>query len=521
MVVRVGELLSVRRGTINILSNDHRVSVRGISVSFAGVTALTDVSIDFEPGEIHALVGENGAGKSTLGKVVGGAIKPDSGYVSIDGHAAHFRTPFDALQRGISMVAQEIALAGHLTVIENVYLGLERNFWTSRRKMLEQLKELMEWSDIRVDPHSKVADLSLAEQQKVEILRSLARDSRLIIFDEPTAALGLQETRSLLATMRTLKDRGRTAIFVTHYLEEVLQVSDRVSVLRDGALVGTFATSEMTKSSLVEKMIGQRSGLQFPPKAPVKETRDVISVQNLRAPNVQNVSLNVREGQIVALTGLVGSGRTEVLNAIFTGEFDGGAIVIGKNGRSRSVSKSIRQGLAYIPESRKDQGLLLSRSIRENISLAHMGSISGFGWIRKRKEVSNAKRLINELRIRCSSIDSNVENLSGGNQQKVMFAKWLFRPPRLLIIDEPTRGVDVGAKSAIYSIIQSLAADGMAVLMVSSEFEEVVGLAHVAYVMYRGRIVGKLNSNEMDEDKLLRLSFMEEEYNEDREELRK
>jgi len=485
------------------------LSVRNISVSFAGVSALDDVSLEFRPGEIHALVGENGAGKSTLGKVISGAETRDDGSIYIDGRPERLRSPHDALQRGVSRVAQEISLAGHLSVLENIYLGIDPHFWTSRKRILARFRSLVEWSGIQVEPDIAVEHLSLAEQQKVEILRALARESNLIIFDEPTAALGLEETQLLLKTMKSLKERGCATVFVSHFLEEVLEASDRISVLRDGRLVGTYDANGTTREFLIERMIGQSTGLDFPPKTVMGEERhpEVLSATHLTAHNVDDVSLSVRAGEIVALTGLVGSGRSEVLEAVFTGAFDSGTVTVDAK-RNRSIAQSIRSGVSLIPESRKDQGLLLTRSIRENASLAHKGSTARLGWISRRRETRKIKSLIEGLRIRCSSIEANVETLSGGNQQKVMFAKWLYRTPRLLLIDEPTRGVDVGAKAAIYNIIHSLAAEGMAVLMVTSEFEEVEGLAHRAYVMSRGKVVAELGPAEMSVEKLLALSFL-------------
>jgi ribose transport system ATP-binding protein len=489
------------------------VETRDLSKRFGGVQALNEVSVSVVRGRVHALVGENGAGKSTLGKLIAGVLQPNGGDLLVDGEVVQFRSPRDALLHGVTMIAQEISLVPTRSVVENVFLGIEtaRAGHVDRRSLRRRYDELEEQVQFGISPGVPVGALKIAEQQKVEILRALAREAKLIVMDEPTAALTGDEAQKLLEIVRELRDRGTTIVYVSHFLEEVLSIADDVTVLRDGRLVQTAAAAGQTATSLVIAMLGRTMETTFPPKTlPATDAPVVLSVENLETRGfLRDISLEVRAGEIVGLAGLVGSGRTEVARAIFGADpTTGGTIRLdGKEVRIGSPRKAIELGVALLPESRKSQGLLMGRSIAENVTLPHLELVSRHGTVSRRAERAYADDLIRRVDVRTPHAAVPVNALSGGNQQKVLFAKWLLHPPRVLIADEPTRGVDVGAKRAIYELIQSLAADGMAVLLISSELEEVLGLAHRVLVMRGGEIVKRLGGDEITENAVISASF--------------
>ena len=489
------------------------VETRGISKRFGGVQALSDVSISVVRGTVHALIGENGAGKSTLGKVIAGVIAPDQGELRVAGSLVEFRSPREAQRQGVTTIAQEISLVPARTVVENVFLGIEtaRAGHVDRRALRRRYDELEEQVHFGIPPTIPVASLRIADQQKVEILRALAREARLIVMDEPTAALSNDEAAKLLEIVRVLRDRGTTIVFVSHFLEEVLSIADEVTVLRDGRLVQTTAAAGQTAASLVTAMLGRSMETTFPPKQPPRAGGEVVlAIEGLSTKGLlRDISLEIRAGEIVGLAGLVGSGRSEVARAIFgadpiaTGTIRRG----GEEVRIRSPRSAIRHGLALLPEDRKTQGLLMQRSIVENVTLPHLELVSRYGTVLRKAERARADELINRADVRTPSATIAVDALSGGNQQKVLFSKWLLHRPRVFLADEPTRGVDVGAKRAIYELIHSLAAEGMGVLLISSELEEVLGLAHRVLVMRQGRIVRRLEGDEITEDAVISAAF--------------
>jgi rhamnose transport system ATP-binding protein len=489
------------------------VEARGISKRFGGVQALDDVSITILAGEVHGLVGENGAGKSTLAKVIGGVHRPDAGELLVDGQPVSFHAPRDALDSGIATIAQEIALVPARTVLENVLLGIESNSAgvVRTRELRKRFDELNERTGFGLDPLAVVRTLRTAEQQKVEILRAIAREARLLLMDEPTAALTRDETDRLLDTVRALAAGGTAIVLVSHYLEEVLSVCDTVTSMRNGRLVRTAPASEETPEKLVSAMIGRDMSLEFPAKVqPPADAPVVLEVRGLtRGRDLQDVSLTVRAGEIVGLAGLVGSGRTEVARAIFGADhLDSGEIVFeGKPVTVKSPRQAARLGIAMLPESRKEQGLFMIRPVRENISIVDVRAISRIGVVERRNEGRRTGALADELDVRTSSQEAMVTTLSGGNQQKVLFAKWLFRRPKLLIADEPTRGVDVGAKRQIYELLIGLAEEGMAILLISSEIEEVLGLSHRVLVMRTGRIVEEFVGDAATDEAVMTAAF--------------
>jgi ABC-type sugar transport system ATPase subunit len=487
-------------------------SVRAIHKRYGAAVALADVSIDVAAGEIHALVGENGAGKSTLGKVVAGAVAPDAGEILVDGEPVSYRSPRDAIRYGIGLIEQEFALAPDLSVLDNVFLGVELGSrgLVDRARQRERFAELAERIGFRERPSVAVRTLRTADQQKVEILRQLVRDTRLIVMDEPTAALTRDEADRLLQITRELRDDGVTVIYVSHILGDVLALADTVTVLKDGRHVKTAPAREETTDSLVTAMLGRSLDVAFPDRTPPPADAPVVlSVRALsRPPAFDDISFDVRAGEIVGLAGLVGSGRTEIARAIFGADPASGTIAIaGRELRSRSPRSSIRRGLALLPESRKDQGLVMVRPLVENVTMAHIDEVTRRGVLQRRREHRVVGDTLRSVDARTTSQSLPVSSLSGGNQQKAALAKWLVKTPRLLLADEPTRGIDVGAKRAIYDLIQGLAAGGLGVLLISSELEEVLGLAHRVIALRAGRIVGEYAADEADEATVMRAVF--------------
>jgi len=489
------------------------VETRAISKRFGGVQALRDVDLEIERGAIHALVGENGAGKSTLGKILAGVHKPDEGELWVEGSRVAYRSPRDALRDGITIITQEPTVVPHRSVQENVFLGVERGAagMLDERRTARRFAALVEETGIELPGRRLARTLRVADQQKVEILRAIARDAKLFVMDEPTSALTTDEAERLFEVIRRLRDGGATVVYVSHFLPEVLRLADAVTVLRDGRLVRTAPTKDETPERLVSAMLGRSLDLAFPPKVPApKDAPVVLSVRGLsRPPAVQDVSFDIRAGEIVGLAGLIGSGRSEVARAIFGADrpIAGVIEVDGRPVSPRSPRAAIRRGIAMLPEDRKRQGLLMLRSVVDNVTLPHLEDVSAVGVLSTRIERTRTSELIASLDVRAKSNDAPVNTLSGGNQQKVLFAKWLFRRPRVLIADEPTRGVDVGAKRAIYELIESLAAEGIAVLLISSEHEEVLGLAHRVLVMRGGRIVAEFDEQTMSENAVLHAAF--------------
>ena len=496
--------------------SDPHVEAIGIGKRFGGVRALDDVTVTVERGEIHGLVGENGAGKSTLGKLIAGVHAPDSGELRVNGVPVRYHSPRDAIGDGVTMIAQEIALVPARSVIENVYLGSEshRMGLVDKGELRRRFDELSERAGFGIAAERRVGSLRQADQQKVEILRALARDARLLVMDEPTAALTADEAEKLFEIIRGLNALGTTIVYVSHFLDEVLGLVDRVTVLRDGELVRTSNAAEETADKLVMAMVGKSLDLTFPEKHfPSADAPVTFSCSGLGRENaIEDISFEIKQGEIVGLAGLIGSGRSEVARCIFGADVqDAGELTLdGKPLTVRGPRQAIRQGIAMLPESRKDQGLVMRRSIIENVTLAHLDDVSKATLIDRPRERRDAVALMEQLDVRAERPTAPITTLSGGNQQKTLFAKWLFRPPKLLLADEPTRGVDVGAKQAIYELIHSLAASGMAVLVISSEHEEVIGLAHRVLVMRQGRIVAEFDGKTVTEDEVLTAAFSAE-----------
>ena len=488
------------------------LTANGIGVSFSGVAVLRDVSLDIAPGEIHGLIGENGAGKSTLGKVLGGYYAASTGTLEVFGARAQAWDPLLALASGVAIMHQELQLVPELTVAENVFLGLEeQRFGVLRRTEARRLEELMAASGFRLDPNAIVSRLPIADQQKIEILRALAREARIIVMDEPTSSLSRDEVSQLHVAMRKLRDEGRSIIYVSHFLNDILEVADRITVLRDGEHVKTVPAAGETRSSLVAAMLGGgKSETPFPPKVRPVGAEPILEVMNLVSPGGANgATLTVGRGEIVGLTGLVGSGRSEIARAIVGADpAAGGEVrVRGAPYRKRSIRRSAALGMVMSPEDRRKQGLVMTMRTSSNMTLPHLARFAPDGIMRRRLERSRATRLIKHFRVRPPDPNGDVSTCSGGNQQKILIGKWLMENPDIVILDEPSRGVDVGARERIHFAIAELAAGGTGVLLISSEIEEVLGLAHRAYLADGGRIVEEVIPEESSEAELLALLF--------------
>ncbi len=487
----------------------------GITKQYPGVLALDKVSFDLAAGEVHALVGENGAGKSTLMKILAGAERADRGEIRLDGAPLRINTPIEGIAAGISIIYQEFCLVPSMTVEENIFLGREPTFGpglVNWREMRRQATELLEQLEANINPGSPVERLSVAQQQMVEIAKAVSVDARVIAMDEPTATLTDHEIEHLFALIGRLREQRVGIIYISHRLEEVEAIADRVTVLRDGKLISTDPMSTLTRDEIIRRMVGRPLTSQFP-KRPAELGPVVLDVEHLhRAGVIEDVSFTVRAGEVVGLSGLVGAGRTEVARAIFGADaFEAGEVrVDGRPLRLRHPADAVRAGIGLVTEDRKAQGLVLGMVVRENTTLANLGAVSRAGFIQGAKEATAADRFVRDLDIRTPSIEQTTRNLSGGNQQKVVLAKWLFTDAKVLIFDEPTRGIDVGAKTEIYELMNQLAERGAAILMISSELDEILGMSDRILVMHEGRLAGELSRAEATAERVMRLATGED-----------
>ena len=490
------------------------VELRGVHKSFGGVRAVRGVDITLTPGEIHALVGENGAGKSTLVRILGGVYQPDQGTVIVGGEQVDLHSPADARGRGVAVIYQEPALFPDLDIAENIYMGRQPRgrLGIDWREMYREVEALVASLGVTLDPHTPVQGLSVADQQLVEIAKALSLDARVVVMDEPTAALSSREVEQLFRIVRDLRGRGVAVLFVSHRLEEVFELADKVTVLRDGAHVITAPAGELDPAALIRHMVGRELRELFPKEA--AEIGDpLLEVRGLTREGVfRDVSFVLRRGEIVGLAGLVGAGRTEVARALFgIDRLDEGEILQrGERVRIGSPSDAVRAGMAFVPEDRQHQGLVLEMAIEQNATLPIIRRLTRLGLVRRRRERAVAREYTGRLQVRSAGLDRPATSLSGGNQQKVVLAKWLATDPSLLILDEPTRGIDIGTKAEVHRIVSGLAAQGLAILLISSELPEVLAMADRVLVMHEGRITGEFARDEADQEKIMRAATGQE-----------
>jgi rhamnose transport system ATP-binding protein len=483
--------------------------LHGVDKSFGGVQALRGVDLALMPGEIHSLVGENGAGKSTLVRILGGVHRPDRGSVLVGGEDVHLHGPRDARARGIAVIHQEPALFPDLDVAENVFMGrqpLDRSRGIDWKRMYREVGELMAKLGVSLDPRAPVQGLSVADQQLVEIAKALSMDARIVVMDEPTAALSARETEQLFRIINDLRERGVAVLFVSHRLEEVFALSDTVTVLRDGGQVITASTAELDTAALIRHMVGRELTELFP-KEDAQIGAPVLELRSLAREGVfRDVSFSLRRGEILGLAGLVGAGRTEVARAIFgIDPLDAGEIVRdGQPLRIRTPHQAMKAGLAFVPEDRQHQGLVLEMAIADNATLPFLRRLTRFGLVSRKRERRIADDYTRRLQVKAAGLDQPARALSGGNQQKVVLAKWLATDPQVLILDEPTRGIDIGTKAEVHRIISGLAAGGMAILLISSELPEILGMADRVLVMHEGRIAAEFTRDEADQETIMR-----------------
>jgi ABC-type sugar transport system ATPase subunit len=490
------------------MHDEFLLEVRSVSKSFPGVRALTDVSFAVRAGEIHTLVGENGAGKSTLMKILAGVHQPDSGQLFWEGLPLTLHNPADAQARGISIIYQEFNLLPHLTVAENVLLNREprtRFGMIDWRALNQHTRELMAQLETDIDPQARVIDLSVAQQQIVEIVKALTIDARVIIMDEPTAALNPTEVGHLFATMQRLKARGSAVIFISHRLDEVFHISDRITVLKDGQMVGSSPAADLSREEVVRLMVGRQLQDIFPAGAVRAAETPVLEMRGLSTPRLERVSLALYPGEVLGVAGLEGHGQRELARALFGLEtITAGEIRLdGQPIKLTNPQRAIEQGIVFISDDRKVEGLALTLAVRENVALPNLRRFSRYGLMNRNSEGRSVGEVVTNLSVKTPSIEQEVRFLSGGNQQKTVLSKWLLGTPRILIFVEPTRGIDVGAKVEIYRLMGELASNGAGILMVSSDLLEMIGMSSRILVMRDGCVAAELPGEGITEEAIM------------------
>ncbi len=486
--------------------------MNGISKTFPGVQALDKVDFACVPGEIHALVGENGAGKSTLMKVLAGAYRLDEGEIHVKGKQVSFSSPKDAQVNGISIIYQEFNLIPELNVAENIFLGREplkmKGFVIDNEHLYQRSKELLASLEAGINPHEKVKNLSVAQQQMVEIAKALCLNADIIVMDEPSAVVSGKELESLFRIISSLKKSGKSIVYISHRIDEIFQIADRATVLKDGKLVGTVCPKEIEKSEIVRMMVGRSLGRTFPKKER-GEKKEILSLKKVcRGKVLKDISLKVYTGEILGIAGLVGSGRTDLARVIFGADgFDSGEMLFeGKDVKWLNPKTAISDGIGFVTEDRKTEGFVGCLSVKENLTSLILPEISKWGWIDAAAQDETAEACVEQFNIVTAGLEQEIQYLSGGNQQKAILAKWISAGPKLIIMDEPTRGVDVGAKVEIYQIIRRMAKEGKAVIMISSELPEIIGMSDRIAVMHEGRLMREISGLDATEEQILMMA---------------
>jgi len=491
------------------IADKYILEMKNVSKAFPGVKALNNIHFNLIPGEIHALVGENGAGKSTLLKILAGAYKKDEGTIKLYGSEVKMTNPKHALDLGISVIYQEFNLIPNLSIAENIFIGrapLKHKAFIDFSELYQRAEFFLKKVGMKKDPKTLVSQLSVAEQQMVEIAKSLSLSAKIIVMDEPTSALTKSEKETLFKIIRELKSKGVSIIFISHIIDEVLEISDRVTVLRDGEYVDTLDAADTNPGKIVQMMVG-RELKDFYPKTDVKRGEVILEVKNLtKKSKYEDISFRLHEGEVLGFAGLVGSGRAQVMRGIFGIEPpDGGEVYIkGKKVKTNSLFETIKMKMGFVPEDRRKEGLILSRSVKDNINITKLSRINSYGFVKQKEEEKIANEYCKHLNIRTPNNNEIAQNLSGGNQQKIVIAKWLAINPRILILDDPTRGIDVGAKNEIYLLINNLAKEKIGIILISSELPEIINISDRILVMREGKITHEFSRKEATQEKIMR-----------------
>ncbi|MBQ2968276.1 MAG: sugar ABC transporter ATP-binding protein [Clostridia bacterium] len=493
------------------------LEMKDIDKRFSGVHALKNVNLELEEGEVHALMGENGAGKSTLMKVLCGIHKRDGGEIRLFGQEVEFGTIKESQDAGISIIHQELNMMNHLTVAQNIYIGREpmvKGIYIDDKKMEQDAKELFDRIGVKIDPSAVLGTLTVGKQQMVEIAKAVSRDCKILILDEPTAALTQVEVEELFKIMNDLKAKGIGMIYISHRMDEINRISDRITVMRDGEYVGTALTKDTTKDEIVKMMVGRVIYGDKKEQSSVPEDAEVVlEVRNLtRGKEIKNVSFKLRKGEILGFSGLMGAGRTEVARAIYGADpIDSGEIFVnGEKVKIKTPEDAVKRGICYLSEDRKRYGLMLDKSVAENSALASLEKFIQFGWINDRMVEAETAKENEKLKTKTPSMKQLLKNLSGGNQQKVIIARWLLENSDIFIFDEPTRGIDIGAKSEMYTLMEELTSQGKSVIMISSELTEIQRLSDRVVVMCEGRITGEIDIKDATQEKIMAYATMRE-----------
>lgn len=483
------------------------LQVQNLSKSFLGVKALDNIQFDLQKGEVHALMGENGAGKSTFMKILMGLLKPDSGEIIFEGEVLKSNNVHENLQKGISMIHQEILVVPELTVAQNIFLGRETNYrsWLNDKVISQKAQEILDEIGVKINARTKIKNLSIAEKQMVEIAKAISNNAKVIIMDEPTSALTDNEVAMLFKIIKDLKAKGVAIIYISHKMDEIYEITDRITVLRDGKYIATKNTNELDKNALIALMVGRQINDLFLENNSIKG-ESILSVQNLnKKGKFKDINFEVHAGEVLGIAGLMGAGRTEIARAIFgLDKYDSGEIRLkGNNIEIKSPEDAIKNGIGYVSEDRKALGFIPALSIKENISLSSLANFSKAWFVNSSNEYEATKQLANDLKIKSTSINQKVMTLSGGNQQKVVIGKVLLTSPSLVILDEPTRGIDIGAKCEIYKLINQLTDKGIAVIMISSELPEIIGMSDRVMVLSKGKQTALLSKQEATQEKIM------------------
>ena len=488
------------------------LQVQNLSKAFLGMKALDNIQFDLKKGEVHALMGENGAGKSTFMKILMGMLTPDSGEIIFEGEALKKYNVNEILHKGISMIHQEILVVPELTVAQNIFLGRETNYWNwlNDKRINQKAQELLKLMGVNINAQSKIKNLSIAEMQMVEIAKAISNNAKVIIMDEPTSALSDKEVSMLFKIIKDLKAKGVAIIYISHKMDEIYEITDRITILRDGKYIATKNTSELDKNELIALMVGREIESLFPVNNSIRVETEcspaVLSVQNLnKKGKFKDINFEVFAGEVLGIAGLMGAGRTEIARAIFgLDKFESGEITLkGQKIKIKSPQDAIKKGIGYVSEDRKALGFIPALSVKENISLSSLADFSKAWFVNATNEKEATTQLANDLKIKATSINQKVMNLSGGNQQKVVIGRVLLSSPSIIILDEPTRGIDVGAKFEIYKLIKQLTEKGVAIIMISSELPEILGMSDRILVLSKGKQMAILSKKEATQEKIM------------------